>query len=382
MIDAVVRADMYARVASRFQELTEISGRVIDDEGLRALGMVSNPCLTSIAFKYSLSIKAISITRLCKSSPLLKTLLPPCEQSDLTDESVSSIAKYCPGIEHLSLAGWAKITDASITSLSALIALKDLNLSDCSGLTSAGVQRLLRSRGANLEALTLSYPYYLTDTISCSFCDAALLHCIGGCCPNLREFAVRIGAESNVTEASLISLVQGCPLLSTFCLWCDTLTDAFLFQLSERCPRLSKLNLWDGNYTDAGVLAVTSHCPALVELELINLVNLTDQSLLSIAKHCKRLRTLGLWINDHYTDRGLCHLFASCTELTDAQLINLSRMTDRSVLALVQSCRGLTCLALQADLVLTEEVVAYLDTLHELHILALSVPFPMPPSSL
>ena len=253
-----------------------------------------------------------------------------------------------------------------MTSLSTLVSLKELSLSDCSGLTSAGVQSLLRSRGANLEALTLSDPVYMSvDHDDCSFCDDALLRCIGECCPNLRVFAVRIGAESNVTEASLITLVQGCPLLEKFWVYCEALTDAFLFQLSERCPRVSKLTLWHGNYTDAGVIAVTSQYTMLVALELIDIAHLTDQSLVSIAKHCRGLKTLALRSNDHYTDAGLCHLFASCTQLTDV-LLDLSRMTDRSVLALAQGCLMLSCLVLQADLVLTEKAIAYLATLHEL----------------
>ena len=62
----------------------------------------------------------------------------------------------------------------------------------------------------NLRVIILSsYMYYR----SCKFCDYSLLNCIGECCPNLREFAVKIDPESMVLEAFLITLFKGCPLL-------------------------------------------------------------------------------------------------------------------------------------------------------------------------
>ena len=366
---------MYARIASKYRDLTEISGRKIDDEGLRSLSMVSNPYLTSIEFGKSLSIKDSSITRLCKGCPCLKKLQLACKDSDLTDESVRSIVKYCPGIEDLSLVGWTKITDASMTFLRALASLKSLNLYLCSRytslrLTNAGVQSLLRSRGANLEELTLSI---MLARDGYHFFDDALLRCIGECCPYLRVFIVFESAQSNVTEASFITLVQGCPLLETFSLWCTALTDALLFQLSERCPRLSKLSLSRGNYTNAGVIEVTSKfTSALVELELISISDLTDQSLLSIAEHCRKLRKLVITTSHNYTDRGLCQLFASCAELTEVCLQDLSKITDLSILNLVQSCPKLRDLSIH-DMysALTEKAAAYLVNLLELQTLDL-----------
>ena len=336
------------------------------------MSMLSESNLISVAFEFAILINASSVTRLCKGHPRLRTLLlPACGDTKLTDKSVSSIVKYCPGIEHLSLAKWTKITDASMISLSTLTSLKDLNLSNCSGLTSAGVQSLLKIRGANLEALTLSsYNACMSDN-SCTFCDTALVQSIGECCPNLREFAVQLSSKSKVTEAAFIALAQGCPLLEDLYVYYEALTDSFLFQLSERCPRLSKLKLWHGNYTDAGVIAVTTKCTRLVALELIDLAHITDKSLLSIAEHCKRLKTFVLRGNLSYTDDGLCTLFASCTQLTDAQLFNLSQMTERSVLALLQSCRGLSRLCLHAHVSFTEDIVGCLVTLHELQTLFL-----------
>ena len=369
MIDGFSSADLFARIASMCKELTEISGSMIDDDGLLALSKVSHPQLTSFKFRQC-TISDVTVTRLCKGSPLLKTLLLTCQESELSDESIDSIVKYCPGIERLSF-GWTLLTDASMTSLGTLTSLKHLNLSHCWGLTSTGVQSLLRKSGACLEVLILSDRN--EDYGNCDFCDAALVQCVGECCPNLRDFVVQIGADSNVTDASLISLVQGCPLLETFSVWCDTLliTDSLLVALSEHSSHLSKLSLWYGGYTDAGVTAVAKKSTELVELELFDVYDLTDHSLLSIAANCKRLKKLGLRGNDHYSDRGLCQLFASCMLLTDVCLRSVSWITDRTILALAQCCRGLSGLQLFDNPTLTEKAFAYLVTLQELESLIL-----------
>ena len=177
MIGDFNHADVYARISSKYPDMTEISGDEIGDEGIRALSIDSNSSTVSIKFNKCTAIKDSSVTRLYKGCPLLKTLLLTnvWEISEVTDESVRSIAKYCPYIEYLSLAGWLELTDASVTLLGTFTSLKSLNLSCCWDLTSAGVQSLLRSSGANLEELILCE----NDQSVCSFCDAELLRCVG-----------------------------------------------------------------------------------------------------------------------------------------------------------------------------------------------------------
>lgn len=170
--------------------------------------MVHNSTLTSIEFTKA-KLSGVGLTRISTGCPYLKKLLLACGNGrDVTDEAVRSLAK-CPKLERLSLLHWTKITDASIITLISLSMLKEINLSRCSGLTSGGVQSLLKSN-RNLRVIILSsYMYYR----SCKFCDYSLLNCIGECCPNLREFAVKIDPESMVLEAFLITLFKGCPLL-------------------------------------------------------------------------------------------------------------------------------------------------------------------------
>lgn len=332
--------------------MTEISGRQIDDGGLRALGMVFNSTLTSIEFNQA-SLSGIGLKRVCSGCPNLKKLLLKCErESDLTDEDVRSIGQ-CSQLECLSLVHWTKVTDASVPVLASLSSLREIDLSYCSGLTSAGVQSLLRSN-RNFEVIILS-DYVNYD--SCKFCDDNLLNCIGQCCPKLRTFAVDIASESTVvSEAAFITLFKGCPLLDTLILSYKLSSDASLSMLASYCPNLKALTLYHGVYTDVGIIAVISKCTQLIQLELHMSSGVTDASMYVIAEH-RRIRQLRLVYIPAVTDLGLCRVFKACTELINVKLGYLPLITDRSVLTLLQSCPKLSYFGLLNNPGLTEKSV-------------------------
>ena len=359
--DGYDHAALYTSLVLRYHNLTEISGRQIDDSGLRALGMVHNSTLTAIEFS-KVSLTGVGLTRVCTGCPNLKLLLLACENDcEVTDEDARSLAK-CPQLEKLSMAKWTKITDASITVLASLSLLKGIDLSNCSGLTSGGVQSLLRSN-RNLETIILSN----RDALSfCTFCDDDLLSCIGECCPKLRKFEVDIDPESTVaSEASLIALFQGCPLLESLLLLYEKFSDTGLCQLANYCPCLNSLSLIDGSYTDVGIIAVSSKCINLTHLELHRQLNITDASMISIAEHC-RLDVLHQVAITSFTARGLCRLFEACTELTSVTLEGLPLVTDRSILTMVRRCPKLSLLALNANDGLTEKSLLGLVGLEDL----------------
>ena len=339
---------MYASIVAKYHHLTEISGKQIDDAGLCSLGMMYNSTLTSIEFSEA-SLSNNSLIRICSGNPSLKKLLINSEEnSEVTDEAVCSLAK-CPMLECLSLLKWTKITDASINILSSLRCLKEINLSKCSSLTSAGVQSLLRSN-RNLEVIILS------DHISCSFCkfaDGYLLSCIGDFCPRLREFEVDIDPSSTVvSDAAFIALFQGCPLLEKLVLWYKLFSDVSLCQLATYCPCLKTLALADGVYTDVGLIAVSSKCTDLTVLELRKSSSITDNSIISIAEHCL-LNTLVLVGVPNVSDRGLCQVFKACAGLTCVTLDGLPLITDRSILTMIQSCPKVNDLTLSSNIGLT-----------------------------
>ena len=337
------------------------------------MSLVSISTLTSVRFTDS-TITDRAVDRLCRGCPSLKSLAlriedPEDDEVDIgvSDEGVRSIVKHCPGIEHLSLSGWASLTDDSMIALTALPSLKELNLYDCCNLTSVGVQSLLRSNGASLEVLVLAEYEYS----SCGLCDDALLRCLGDCCPILREFSVNLTYifDSNVTNASFTALVQGCRHLESLSIYCKLLTDAFLLQLADSCPALNKLVLHGSDYSSVGFAAVSSKCSRLCELELSDM-SITDSALVIITSHCKNLRKLRLNYLPSITDLGLCVLFESCPHLVDLSLGLLS-ITERSMLSLVRNCIGLRSLNLSNNFYLKGKAIAVLIMLEGLETLVI-----------
>ena len=351
----------------RCPSLTEISGSNVDDRGLQALSTIQKSTLTSVCFTDS-NISDVGVLRLCKGCPNIKTLSLAIRSStnvfNLTDDSVRSIAQYCPDIEKLSLEGWEDLADNSMTALVTLTSLKELNLSRCDDLTSAGVQSLLRSIGANIEVLVLSDE----DVYGCcDFCDDALLRCIGECCPNLRDLVVKVNIIFPVLSASFEAIIRRCPLLNTVSLGSWILSsDVIMVQIADCCPHLTALSLQWGKYTDAGVAAVVSKCIKLRCLRLCEFSNLRNESLTSIATHCSNLQELGLSSNCNFTDRYMSMLFKSCTQLESITLSSIPLITDRSIQALTQSCSRIKYLYISNNKRLTDRSFAYLIMLHEL----------------
>ena len=314
--------------------------------------MVRDSTLTSIEFSKA-SLSGIGLSRVCAGCPKLTKMLLTCEDnSEVTNEDVLSLVK-CKKLESLSLERWTDVTDASITILISLSCLKEINLSHCSGLTSGGVQSLLRSN-RNLEVIILSG---YTSFNNCQFCDDDLLSCIGECSPKLREFAVDIDPKSTVvSEASFITLFKGCPMLEKLSLCYEKLSDAILIQIGD-CTGLQVLKVYHGCYTDAGIMAVASKCTELTSLRLREPLGLSDQTLVCIAENCWKLEVIQIDNGTKFTDRGLCQLFKACTELVNVTLSYSLLITDRSILTLIQSCPKLSELTLTNNKGLTEKSV-------------------------
>lgn len=74
-----------------------------------------------------------------------------------------------------------------------------------------------------------------------------------------------------------------------------TLSDAFLIILSDSCIHLQNLsirgNKWDSHVTDAGLMALAQGCPLLQEVSLLCRLA-TDASLVAFARHCPSLTSL------------------------------------------------------------------------------------------
>ena len=339
--------------------------------------MISNSTLESISFTDS-TFTDKSINRLCIGCPGLTSLaLKTVDDSDdidadigITDDAVRSIVTYCPGIEKLSLSGWNCIFDDSMIALTTLAALKELDISRCFELTSAGVQSMLRSAGTNIEVLILANS---GEVYSFKGCDDALLRCIGASCPKLKHFSVTQGSLSpntDVTEASLLALIGGCPLLENFLVHFEKIADTVWIHLADCCPRLTTLDLSYVSVTEVGV-ATLARCKRLENFTLYDPTPIALQSFVSNMVHYSGLKELDLSLVSLLTDQSFCAVFQSLTRLTNVTLAYLPRLTDRSILVLVRSGPKIKNFTLYCLKGLTDRSLAALITLDDLEVLTI-----------
>lgn len=357
--------EIFSRMAKVFPNLTEISGKYIDTDGLRALGRLSGSGLSCITFdyldtcgKYSLDM---AIDGLCKGNPNLKVILfgdDPSDTGPVTDAAVHSIVQYCPHIEKLSLSDWKNITNLSISYLTQLSSLREIDLSCCIRLTSDAVQGLLKAN-RKLEALKLSDANRYDEGEFPALIDNALLRCIGLNCPNLAKLHLRLDAlddDSDVTAASFEAMIKGLPVLSEFLLYDYDKPNSILPMLRIYCPLLKEVSLDNIACSDADFTTICQGCPLIESLHLSDLHTLTDPSIVAFATHCPHLSKIRLH-EVEVTDDSLFILFTSCIHLTSVSLSNLPNITDLSILTLLRCCPRLIDLTLCDNILLTEYCV-------------------------
>ena len=302
---------------------------------------------------------------LCEGCPYLKKLnLSKNSKIDslFTDAAVYTIVSHCPKIEILSLNSWCEITDISIAYLLLLPLLREIDLSDCNLLTNTALCALLQGNRA-LQGLILKDFTRETVLPLTSFVDTTLLACISSNCPNLTKLRMHIPEESNVTDASVAGMLQGCPLLEDFGLESHNGIHSIVAALASYCPRLKRLYLDSVRITDEDMTYLCQSCPELLSLELIYCSqNLTDETVSALSTYCHKLQEFSIISCDHITDASLCALFKSCTDLTSVHLILIPRMTDLSIITLLQCCPRLHTLRLCSNRLLTDQCMTSIST--------------------
>ena len=361
-------ADLYPQIAESFPDLTEIHGKIIDSEGLSALGDIPNSKLTTIEFENSY-LDDIAINDVCKGNPNLinLSLHNQSEVDGPTDTAVRAILRYCPNIQILSLKGWEHITDMSMRYISKLIHLKELNLASCTELTSTGIQHLLKVNH-NIEVLLFSSEFAI-DPSKCI--DTALFTCIGTHCPNLTKLHLAVPTASDVTSASLSAIIRGCPLLEDLNIHGFKHANSLLPTLALFCPSLKHLSVAWLPIADGDLALLAQGCPHLQTLALIGSVGVTDIGLIGMAPYARNLQKLILTGSKVITDTGLCVLFTHCIHITSIELFDMSLITDLSITTLVKYCMHLTFLRMSTLPLLTQQsyisiatYCKYIKTLH------------------
>ena len=144
--------------------------------------------------------------------------------------------------------------------------LQTLNLSCCRNITDASLTRVARG-WSNLHSLNLAGCSRITD--------ASLTRVARGC-PNLQS--LNLDSCRNITDASLGEVAFGCLNLQSLVLrYCSRITDASLTRVARGCSNLQSLNLYEcNNITGASLAAVGVLCSYLQSLDLRQCFSITS----------------------------------------------------------------------------------------------------------
>ena len=226
----------------------------------------------------------------------------------ITDAGVIALCKECPFILDLdlSITHKAHITDRSLIDGVAghLTHLTSLSLSHCYSITNKCILPVMNAC-PNLRFLDLTWCSKLSD-IALSAISS------GKCSTTLRELIV--SDCTKVTSAGLVSLSSKCLNLERLVLnYCVKVSDSGIVALSKGCRRIACLELNNCILlTDVGISAIGFYCNKMESLKLANCVNLTDASAMALATGCPKLRRLGLFMVLGITNEGKMGLVRSC----------------------------------------------------------------------
>jgi hypothetical protein len=194
----------------------------------------------------------------------------------LTDADLVALGDDCPQLSNLDLLD-NNVTDAGLLAVALNRALLKLCLEGCSNLTDEGLEAIARYC-PQLQDLDLSACDHLTD---------ATLIALGQHCHNLHELNV---SNFNMTDAGPQAIAAGCPLLEVITLAPgDQLTDTALIALGQRCHNLRELCITDASVTHVGVAIIAKGCSRLEMLNVQRCGNVSP-AVEAVARCCRGLQ--------------------------------------------------------------------------------------------
>ncbi|BAT80045.1 hypothetical protein LR48_Vigan04g014000 [Vigna angularis] len=288
--------------------------------------------------------------RMCNTENLLVLQLDQCGRCLPDFVVVATLARSPRNLVRLttlSLRGACRLSDGGLRALvSSAPALRSINLSQCSLLTSASIYILAESLRHLLKEL------FLDD---CQCIDAALIvpalieleHLevlsVAGiqtvCDEFVKNYIVARGQNMkelvlkdciNLTDSSIKVIVEHCPGLQVLDLMnLNRLTDLSVGYLTNSCRVLHTLKLCRNPFSDEALAAfVETTGGSLKELSLNNIKKVGYHTTLSLANHAKNLHSLDLSWCRNLTDNALGLIVDSCLALRLLKLFGLTQVTD------------------------------------------------------
>uniref|UniRef100_A0ACD6AKE7 Uncharacterized protein n=2 Tax=Avena sativa TaxID=4498 RepID=A0ACD6AKE7_AVESA len=253
-----------------------------------------------------------------------------------------------PLLRKISLMGNYRLSDSGLdTIISAAPSLSSLNLSECSRLTSTGIENLANRLCSvlrelyiddclNVEAMVIlpalqkiKHLEVLSMSGIQSVCDKFVNELIPIHGSNMRELA--FAGCLKLTSSSIKTIGVNCPHLSSLDLRnLNRLRDSAMRHLRDGCRLIKKLKLQKNTFSDEAVsrfLEESGGC--LTELSLNNVEKVGNLTARAIALKCSmHLEVLDLSFCRDLTDEALGLIADSCSSLRILKLFGCTQITD------------------------------------------------------
>ncbi|OAQ98329.1 hypothetical protein LLEC1_04709 [Akanthomyces lecanii] len=302
-----------------------------------------------------------------------------------TLETPKPFFNYRDFIKRLNLAALAdRISDGSVTSLYVCTRIERLTLTNCRGLTDAGIIGLVENN-TNLLALDVSNDRNITDQS---------IYTIAEHCKRLQ--GLNISGCDGVSNDSMEVLARSCKYIKRLKLNdCTQIRDPAVLAFAENCPNILEIDLNQcGHVGNGAVTALMAKGTCLRELRLAFCSLVDDHAFTSLpaSQMFDHLRILDLTCCVRLTDSGVKKIIdaaprlrnlvlAKCRLITNSSLVDIARLgknlhylhlghcaniTDDGVKTLVTHCNRIRYIDLGCCINLTDESVKRLAVLPKL----------------
>ncbi|PQQ04660.1 hypothetical protein Pyn_27513 [Prunus yedoensis var. nudiflora] len=246
-----------------------------------------------------------------------------CVADYILHSTLARSSNCLPALTTLSLSGACRLSDVGLSALvSSAPALRSLNLSQCSLLTSSSISTLADSLGSVLREL------YLND---CQGIDALLILPALKKLEHLESLKELVLTDcGKLTDSSVKVIAETCTGLCALDLVnLHKLTDLTLGYLANGCREIQTLKLCRNAFSDeaiAAFLETSGEC--LTELSLNNIKKVGYNTAISLAKRSRKLHTLDLSWCRNLTDEALGLIADSCLSLRLLKLFGCTQLTN------------------------------------------------------
>ncbi|KAJ4304690.1 SCF ubiquitin ligase complex subunit [Kalmusia sp. IMI 367209] len=306
---------------NRVERLTLTNCTKLTDLSLTAM-LQGNRSLLALDVTGLDSITDRSMFALAENAVRLQGLnITNCKK--ITDDSLEAVAKSCRHLKRLKLNGCQQLTDRSIIAFARNCRyILEIDLHDCRNLEDESITTLMTD-GPHLRELRLAHCWRVTD-------QAFLRLPQGVTYDALRILDLTDCTE--LQDAGVQKIVQAAPRLRNLVLnKCRNITDRAVLAITRLGKNLHYIHLGHcSRITDAGVMQLVKLCNRIRYIDLACCTNLTDNSVTQLA-NLPKLKRIGLVKCGNITDRSILALAKPKQVGHGGPVTNCPRLTHLSL---------------------------------------------------